>query len=99
MNNHAILKLLFTALHGTLPYEYNEKYINGVGLEDTIAISKTNSDHVIYINKNTPDENCVFDVTLYDDIHDDDPTELTILDIEDPNFDFLDLIAYIKKTL
>ena len=48
MSNHTPLKHLFNALHGCLPYEYDEKYVNGVGPEDNIAISKTGSNRTIY---------------------------------------------------
>ena len=99
MSNNITLKTLFAVLHGSLPYEYDEKYVNGVGLEDSIVISKTSSDHVICINANTPDDNGVFDVTLYDDINDDDHVGITIWDTNSPNLDLIDLIAYIEESL
>lgn len=99
MSNYTTLQALFTALHGSLPYEYDEKYVNGAGLEDTIVISKTNSDHNIYITANMPDDNDIFDVCLYDDIYDDDPAEIVQWDAGDPNITLIDLIAYIEKSL
>lgn len=99
MSNYTTLKALFTALHGSLPYEYDEKYVSGVGLEDTIAISKTNSERNIYITANMPDDNDIFDVTLYDDIYDDEPAETTQWDADDQNLTLIDLIAYIEKSL
>lgn len=99
MSNHTTLKTLFAALHGSLPYEYDEKYVNGVGLEDAIAISKTNSARNIYITENMPDDNNIFDITLYADIYDDDPTETTQWDADDPELNLINLIAYIEKTL
>lgn len=99
MSNYTTLKNLFAILHGILPYEYDEKYVNGVGLEDTIAISKNNTGHTIYITANTPDANGVFGVTLYDDIHDDDHAEFTIWDTNDPNLTLTDLTNYIIKSL
>ena len=57
MSNHTPLKHLFSALHGSLHYEYDEKYVNGVGPEDAITISKTGSNRNIYITTNTPDDN------------------------------------------
>lgn len=99
MSNYTTLKTLFTALNGCLPYEYDEKYINGAGREDAIIISKTNSERNIYITANTPDDNGVFDASLYDDTYDDDPIEIYQWDTNDPNLDLLDLIAYIEKSL
>lgn len=99
MSNCTTLKILFAALHGILPYEYDEKYVNGVGVNDTIAISKNDTDHAIYITANTPDDNGVFNVVLYDDIHDDDPADITIWDANDPNLTLINLISYIKKSL
>lgn len=99
MSNHTPLKHLFATLHGCLPYEYNEKYVNGVSQGDAIAISKTSSERNIYITANTPDDNNIFNVTLYNDIHDDDPAETTQWDANDPNLNLTDLIAYIEKSL
>lgn len=101
MSNYTTLKLLFTALQGSLPYEYDEKYfnINGSGLDDAIIISKTSQERSIYITKNLPYENAIFDLTLYDDTSDDDPIEIYQWDANDPNLTLIDLIAYIEKNL
>lgn len=99
MSNYITLKTLFTALHGSLPYEYDEKYFNGAGLEDAIIISKTSSERSIYIIKNMPYENAIFDLTLYDDTIDDDPIEICQWDADDPNLTLTDLIAYVGKNL
>lgn len=99
MNNYTDLRSLFATLHGNLPYEYDEKYFNGAGLEDAIIISKTGSERSIYITENMPDTNVIFDVTLYDDTYSDDPIEISQWDADDPNLNLTDLIAYIKKTL
>lgn len=99
MSNRKTLKALFTALHGSLPYEYDEKYINDANQEDIIVISKTSSDRTIYITANMPDENAVFDITLYDDTYDDDPIETYLWDADDQDLSLLDLIAYIEKNL
>ncbi len=99
MNDSATLKILFAAFHGILPHEYDEKYVNGVGLEDAIAISKNDTGPAIYITANTPNDNGVFNVTLYDDIYDDDPADITIWDTNDPNLTLTNLISYIKKSL
>lgn len=98
MSNYITLKTLFTALHGSLPYEYDEKYINGVNTEDSIAISKTSSERSIYITANLPYDNNIFDVTLYDDIHD-DPIEISQWDADDQDLTLLDLIAFIERSL
>nr|UVX55833.1 MAG: hypothetical protein [Bacteriophage sp.] len=98
MSNYKTLKTLFTALRGSLPYEYDEEYINGGNLEDAIVISKTSSERSIYVTANLPHDNNIFDITLYDDIYD-DPTEITQWDADDQDLSLLDLIAYIEKTL
>lgn len=99
MSNNTAIKTLFAVLHGSLPYEYDEKYVTYAGLEDAIVISKTDSDRNIYITANMPDDNRIFDVTLYDDIHDYEPTEITQWDADDPNLTLTDLIDYIEKTI
>lgn len=98
MSKYTALKTLFTTLHGSLPYEYDEKYFNGAGLEDAIIISKTNSKHSIYITANMPYDNNIFDLTLYDDTYD-DPIEISQWDADDQDLTLLDLIAYIEKSL
>lgn len=99
MSNYITLKTLFNALHGSLPYEYDEKYVNGVDQEDAIVISKTNPERSIYITTNLPYDNNIFDVTLYDDIHDNNPTETTQWDADDQDTTLLDLIAFIERSL
>ena len=100
MSKYTALKTLFATLHGSLPYEYDEKYLNGAGLEDAIIISKTNSERSIYITENMPYDNNIFDLTLYDDTYDDDdPIEISEWDADDQNLTLLDLIAYIEKSL
>ncbi|UVX35903.1 MAG: hypothetical protein [Namikivirus usui] len=99
MSNYITLKTLFTALYGSLPYEYDEKYISGANLEDAIIISKTNSERSIYITANLPYDNNIFDVVIYNDIHDDDPAEICQWDADDQDLTLLNLIAFIEKNL
>lgn len=99
MSNYTALKLLFTALHGSLPYEYDEKYFDGAGPEDAIIISKTGSERSVYITANMPYDNNIFDLTLYDATHDDDPIETTQWDADDQDLTLLHLIAYIERNL
>lgn len=99
MSDYTALRFLFAALHGNLPHEYDEKYFNGAGLEDAIIISKTSSGRSIYITENMPDDNNVFDITLYDDTYDDDPIEICQWDADDQDLTLTDLIAYIEKNL
>lgn len=99
MSNYTALKFLYTALQGNLPYEYDEKYSNGAGLEDAIIISKTGSERSLYITENMPDDNNIFDLTLYDDTIDDDPIEILQWDADDQDLTITDLIAYIEKTI
>lgn len=98
MSKYTALKTLFTTLHGSLPYEYDEKYFNGSGLEDAIIISRTGSERSIYITENMPDDNNIFDLTLYDDTYD-DPIEISQWDADDQDLTLTDLIAYIEKSL
>lgn len=99
MSKYTALKYLFTALQGNLPYGYDEKYFNGMGLEDAIIISRACSERSIYITANMPDDNNIFDLTIYDDTIDDDPIEILQWDADDPDLTLTDLIAYIEKTL
>lgn len=99
MSKYTTLKTLFTALHGSLPYEYAEKYIHGANLEDAIIISKTNSERSIYITANMPYNDNVFDLTLYGGTDDDDPIEISQWDADDQDLNLLDLIACIEKSL
>lgn len=99
MSNRTTLKALFAALHGSLPYEYDEKYINSADQEDIIVISKTNSERTIYITANMPDDNDIFGAALYDTTYDDDPIEIYQWDADDQDLSLLDLIAYIEKNL
>ena len=52
MSNCTTLKTLFTALRGSLPYEYDEKLIAN---EDTIILTKEGSDNVMYLTVDTDD--------------------------------------------
>ena len=99
MTKYTTLKNLFATLHGSLPYEYDEKYFDGRGLEDAIIISKTGSERSIYITENMPDDNNIFDLTLYDDSYDDDPIEISQWDADDQDLTLLDLISHIEKSL
>lgn len=99
MSRYTALKTLFATLQGTLPYEYDEKYFNGAGLEDAIIITKPNSERSIYITANMPYDNNIFDLTLYDDTIDDDPIEISQWDADDQDLTLLDLISYIEKSL
>lgn len=99
MSNYTTLETLFAVLNGCLPYEYDEKYVNGADREDAIIISKTNSERNVYITANMPSDNNIFDTALYDDTHDDDPIEIYQWDADDPNLNLLDLIAYIERSL
>lgn len=99
MSNYITLKTLFNTLHGSLPYEYDEKYINGANQEDAIAISKTSSERSVYITANLPHDNNIFDVTIYNDINDDDPIEIIQWDADDQDLTLTDLIAFIERNL
>lgn len=99
MSDYITLKTLFTTLHGSLPYEYDELYVHSKDTDHSIAISKKDSERTIYITTNTPDDDGIIDTTLYDDANDDEPIEICQWDTNDPNLNLVDLIAYIEKTL
>lgn len=66
MSNCTTLKTLFTALRGSLPYEYDEKLIAN---EDTIILTKEGSDNIMYLTVDTDDTDDTDDVIAigYDD--------------------------------
>lgn len=99
MNEHTTLTILAATLHGCLPYEYNERYINSKDTDHSIVITKEDSERTVYITENTPDHNGILDVTLYDDANDDEPVEIYQWDTNDQNLNLMDLIAYIKNSL
>lgn len=99
MSDYITLKTLFAALHGSLPYEYDELYVHDKDTDHSIVISKKDSERTIYITTNTPDDDGILDTTLYDDSNDDEPIEICQWDTNDPNLNLVDLIAYIEKTL
>lgn len=99
MSDHTTLTTLFATLHGSLPYEYDEQLVNEKGLDQIIIISKPDTERTIYITANTPDDNGVLDVTTYDSEQDDDPTEITQWDTNDPDLSLFDILAYIEGRL
>lgn len=94
MSNHTTLTTLFAILRDTLPYEYDGHYTNGNNMDPNIAIYKKDSERTIYITTNTPD-NDIFETALYDG----NLTETSQWDTNDPNFNLINLIDYIEKTL
>ena len=52
MDKNTNIKTLFHILNGCLPYEYNEKLITN---ENTIIITKEDSDNTMYITLNNND--------------------------------------------
>lgn len=99
MSNHTTLTTLFAILHGSLPYEYDELYVNGKDTARSITINKEGSERTIYITANTPDDDSILDTTIYDNACDDEPIEICQWDTNDPSLNLVDLIAYIEKTL
>lgn len=99
MSNHTTLTALFATLHGSLPYEYDELLINEKGLGQIIVISKPDTERTIYITANASDDNGILDITTYDNEQDDDPTEITQWDTNDPDLSLIDLIIYIERRI
>lgn len=53
MNKNTNIQALFHILNGCLPYEYDEKLVAN---EDTIILTKEDSDNTMYITLNDPDD-------------------------------------------
>lgn len=62
---------LFHLLKVALPYEYDERLVSGTDYNDTIEISKEDTDTVLYIAEG--EEPLTFTAALYSDAGDDDP--------------------------
>lgn len=56
MNKDTNIQALFHILNGCLPYEYNEKLIAN---ENTIVITKEDSDNTMYITLNDDDDDVI----------------------------------------
>lgn len=72
MDKNTNIQTLFRILNGCLPYEYDEKLVTN---EDTIIITKEDSDHAISITLNNNDNT---DNT-------DDPDDVIAIGHDDPN--------------
>lgn len=72
MDKNTNIHTLFHILHGCLPYEYDEKLVTN---ENTIIITKEDSDNTAYITLNNPDNP--------DDP--DDPDDVIAIGHDDPN--------------
>lgn len=66
MGKDTNIQTLFHILNGCLPYEYNEKLVTN---EDTIIITKEDSDNTMYITLD----------------NDDDPDDVIAIGHDDPN--------------
>lgn len=72
MDKNTNIKTLFRILNGCLPYAYNEKLVTN---ENTIIITKEDSDSTMYITLNNTDNT--------DDP--DDPDDVIAIGHDDPN--------------
>lgn len=96
MKDRTTLTALFTALNGTLPYEYDKLYADYGDAYPGILISKKDSGTTICIVPDTPHDDGIVDTITYDN---DTETETLQWDTNDPDFNLLDLIGHIEKTL
>lgn len=96
MKNHTTLTDLFTALNGTLPYEYDKLYAAYGDTYPGILISKKDSETTICIVPDTPHDNGIVDTVTYDN---DTETETLQWNTNSPDFNLLTLISHIEKTL
>lgn len=92
MNKNDNIHILFKTLTDTLPYEYTEELTDN---ENTIAITKENSDYDMYISQYDPDADDFEVIVNYGD----EPIEIYQWDANDPNSNLTDLITYIKNSL
>lgn len=92
MTKNDNIHLLFTILNGCLPYEYTEELTDN---ENTIVITKEDSDYDMYISPDGLDTDN-FEVSVN---YGDEPVELYQWNTNDPNSNLTDLIAYIKNSL
>lgn len=69
MNKNTNIQTLFHTLNGCLPYEYDEKLVTN---ENTIIITKEDSDNTMYITLNNNDDP-------------DDPDDVIAIGHDDPN--------------
>lgn len=72
MDKNTNIKTLFHTLNGCLPYEYDEKLVTN---ENTIIITKEDSDNTMYITLNNNDNND----------EPDDPDDVIAIGYDDPN--------------
>lgn len=63
MKDTTTLKTLSKTLTDTLPYEYNEKLITS---ENTIVITKEDSDRAMYISPDAPDTDTLVGLVSHD---------------------------------
>lgn len=92
MNKNDNIHILFKTLTDTLPYEYTEELTDD---ENTIVITKEDSDYDIYISPDCPDTDDFEVVVNYGD----EPVEIYQWNTNDSNSNLTDLIAYIKNSL
>lgn len=98
MSHNTTIVALYATLHGCLPYEYDVQCVEGKDANHIITINKKDSERTMYVSMNTPSDDGILDAVLYDDA-DDEPTEICQWDTNDPDYNLIDLIAYIEKTL
>lgn len=70
MSKNTNVRTLFHTLNGCLPYEYDEKLVTN---ENTIIITKENSDNTMYITLNNNNDDP------------DDPDDVIAIGYDDPN--------------
>ena len=96
MSNHTTLSTLFATLHGSLPYEYDEKYLD-TGTTASILISKSDSNHIMQIATCDHDDD-VLTAFSYDDGDDpDEASETFQWDLDSPDVTLDTIITDIKN--
>lgn len=94
MNKNDNLHILFKTLTDILPYEFNEKFIDGQPTEASIVITKEDSDRIMLISGNND-----FAVSIYADEDDDKPRETFSWATEDEETTIESIVSCIKACL
>lgn len=96
MNKNDSLHILFKTLADILPYEYNEKFLDGEPTDASIVITKEGTSRIMYISEDTSDHDD-YAVSVYDDDKDDKANETFYWITEDPATTIQSIVSDIKN--
>ena len=96
MNKNANLHILFGILAARLPYEYDEKFLDGRPTEASIVITKKDTTRIMYISVDVLNDDD-FAVSVYDDDDDDKPLETLHWITDDPKTTIESIVSSIEE--